>query len=121
MIDIHGIKSAKELEKLVEEALGRKVFPIEKKWVSGGVVRGWTGTESRIPAESEPLHDPEEWIDVLEAICPDITFLQYKRLESKGLWDDGTDHVDNYYGYEYYSVKRLNTQYLLDALKSVFK
>lgn len=117
MIDIHGIKSAKELEKLVEEALGRKVFPIEKKWIIGGMV----GSTSLIQAESEPLHDPEEWIDVLEIICPEITFLQYKRLESKGLWDDGTDHVDNYYGYEYYSVKRLNTQYLLDALKSVFK
>ena len=116
MIDIHGIKSAKELEKLVEEALGRKVFPIEKKWIIGGMVGG----ESRIPAESEPF-DPEEWIDVLEAICPDITFLQYKRLESKGLWDDDTDSKDDYYGYEYYQIKRLNTEYLLDALKSVFK
>lgn len=121
MIDIHGIKSAKELEKLVEEALGRKVFPIEKKWISGGVVRGWTGTESRIPAEAEPLYDPEEWIDVLEVICPDITFLQYKRLESKGLWDEDTDSRNDYYECQEYKIKRLNTQNLLDALKSVFK
>ncbi|MDI6975952.1 hypothetical protein [Serratia sp. Se-RSBMAAmG] len=121
MIDIHSIKSAKELEKLVEEALGRKVFPIEKKWVSGGVVRGWTGTESRIPAEAEPLHDPEEWIDVLEVICPDITFLQYKRLESRGLWDEYTDSKNDYYECEEYKIKRLNTQNLLDALKSVFR
>lgn len=120
MIDIHKIKYGEDLEKIVEKELGRKVFPIEKKWVSGGVVRGWTGDESRIPAEGEPLHDPEEWIDVLEVICPDITFLQYKRLESKGLWDEHTDSKSNYYGYEDFKIKRLNTQYLLDALKSIF-
>lgn len=80
-----------------------------------------SGSNSRaMAAEPEP-NDPKELIDILEVFCPDITFLQFKRLELHNIWNEETDSYSGYYGdCTYYVIKKLDLRALFTGLKEIF-
>lgn len=49
-------------------------------WCLGGTSYGWDG--SRMPLSSEEPCEFTEFDGLLERVCPDITYLQYKKLRS---------------------------------------
>lgn len=90
---------------------------LEIKWTTGGMAGGscW-GDE---PYEREPESEPEfEQLDeLLTALCPAITFLQYKKLAQKLITRD-SDHESSYYGNYYnYTIKRIDLNELEEYLR----
>lgn len=122
MISIHEFKNVKQFEEAIEKEFKKKIFPISKKQVVGGQEGGscWNADHHHsVSAEPEP-EDPMVFIELLEMVCPNLTFLQFKKLEQKSLWDisEKTDH--GYYGNSTdYMIKKLNTQNLFDGLKEI--
>lgn len=89
------------------------------EWTSGGQTGGscWDEGDSHYyPIDSDP--EPDTDLDfVLEKICPQITFLQYKALVH-GLEERDSYSVNEYYGnYTTYGIKTINLSVLYDALK----
>lgn len=120
MFNIHDFKNVKQFEEAIEKELNKKIFPVFKKWIVGGQEGGscWNNDNHySISADPEP-EDPIVFIEIIETVCPKLTFLQFKKLEHKSLWD-----VRNKTDYEYYGnstdymIKTLNTQNLFDGLK----
>lgn len=123
MIELKNIKKYREFEDIIKDELGEEYLNIKKKWVTGGIepnVYG-SGSNSRaMAAEPEP-NDPKELIDILEVFCPDITFLQFKRLELHNIWNEETDSYSGYYGdCTYYVIKKLDLRALFTGLKEIF-
>lgn len=88
---------------------------ISYSWVTGGVTGGscWGGTHSPRGADPEP-----EFIvldDLLEKICPSITYLQYKKIVQ--LMEVSEDYESEYYGNSTcYTIKKL---YLIDLIEKL--
>jgi hypothetical protein len=81
---------------------------LEARWVTGGECGGncWDQEFSSCSVSSEP--EPEFLVldEILTVISPGITFLQYKKLLAKVVYDIDTDH--EYYGnYTDYGIKKL--------------
>lgn len=75
------------------------------------------GDEANRPVDPDPEPDFEDLDKVLEAICPEITFLQYKNLV-KHCVTLVNETENGYYGNYYYrSAKRVNLDDLATYLK----
>lgn len=77
----------------------------------------WDDSPSDRPVSADP---PEPFTDldtILEAVCPNLTFLQYKRLERDVVKVDEESDGD-YYGNAYiYEIKRVTLDELYDWLQ----
>jgi hypothetical protein len=110
-----------EFQKIVDEVTGGEYFPPERKnknrgtenrkgyygpttkieveWMTGGAWGGncWDDSD---PSSYSPAPDPEKELKdldaILEKICPDISFMQYKVLMQKIKYN--TRSVSEYYG-----------------------
>ncbi len=107
----------------VEEALGHPLYHtypsvLKTTWVTGGLTGGSCyGDSADQPVDPEEEPEFEELDKVLEAICPNITFLQYKKLVASVVSRDREDRDYCYYGNYYDKTTKsvdLNTleQYL---------
>jgi hypothetical protein len=88
------------------------------RWVSGGQKGGscW-GSEGLHDIEAEEEPEFEELDKVLEKVCPQISFLQYKRICSECIEKD-SDCDNEYYGnWTKYSIKKVNLPKLFQTLK----
>lgn len=77
------------------------VAKLKVEWTSGGMTGGscWdTGEEdNHRPIDPDPEPEFEDLNKVLEALCPNISFLQYKKLSNSLI------KHDEYQDYEYYA------------------
>lgn len=120
-MNFDNFKNNREFEEEIESLLGKEVFPVEKMWIINGVENNWDSGDSPMEPEVEPA-DPISFIEILELIVPNITFLQLKKLEAYGIWStrvwsaSGTKNNHTYI----YAEKTLNTEILLEKLKLLF-
>jgi hypothetical protein len=66
-------------------------------WCLGGTTGSCWGPEKHTVSASTPPTSFKEFDDVLERVCPNITFLQYKRIYNHSVLSD-TEHHSDYYG-----------------------
>lgn len=108
---------AKKMEQ-IEKNLGKKVFPIQKKWLVSGIC-----FNEQMKPEIEPS-DSIEFVELLEYLKPDLSFLKMKKLEAMGIWNVEIQHeVEgeelNYTLSKYTAVKTLNLGKLLESIDIV--
>lgn len=104
--------------KQIEKKLGKKVFPIQKKWLVSGIY-----FNEKMNPEIEPS-DSIEFVELLEYLKPDLSFLKMKKLEAMGIWDVEIQHevegeALNYTLSKYTAVKTLNVTKLFDLIDKV--
>ena len=92
---------------------------LEVRWLSGGVTGGncWdTDDDTRYePVDVEPEDEFYQLDSILERVCPNISYLHFRKLEKLIEHDSETDR--EYYGnYSVYSIKRLSVEKLWDFL-----
>lgn len=117
---IKTIKTLTEFKEAVAEALGHK-YPIQYSWITGGYAGGscWdTGPSQNYPREVEQEPEDESLTKIIEAIAPEITFLQYKKIDTEGLWDIEDQCTNEYYGNSRESTtKTLRLDVLFERLR----
>jgi len=92
------------------------------RWVSGGSTGKscWGGDARPVDPDRESEELEESLEKILTKICPNMTFLQYKRLcrdlIEYGESGDGGDYYGNYYDY---GTKWLELQKLYDRLRTL--
>lgn len=64
-------------------------------WSLGGEAWGWDGSKRRISPE-EPLNEFKEFDMILTQICPNITFLQYKKAYNYSVTTEELTNSDYY-------------------------
>lgn len=69
-------------------------FTSNNSWVLGGTSYGWDGSEHPLSA-SEP-ENFDEFDNLMEKICPNMTFLQYKKIYRKCVEQDERSISDYY-------------------------
>lgn len=92
-----------------------------KDWSTGGLSGGscW-GTENHYPTEGSPEPEFLDLDKILESLCPNISFLQYKKLMKSLNIDESTWTDDEYYGNcTHMSSKCINLNDLYNALKEI--
>jgi hypothetical protein len=92
----------------------------EVKWCTGGTSGGSCWGDS---AEHFTSDDPEAELELLdallEAVCPTISVMKYKKL-LKAVVERDSDSEGEYYGnYTDYGIKRVNFRKLYDELKAL--
>jgi hypothetical protein len=110
----------------IEQILGDSYYfrnegKLEVTWTTGGMTGGscWNdGVEDpHYPVEAEEEPEFEALDKVLEALCPQITFLQYKKLVKSVVSRDATSE-NEYYG-NYYD--KMTKSVDLNVLKQYLK
>lgn len=86
-----------------------------ESWSQGGSWGDCWGNEGTIHAE-EPPKVFKEFDELLEKICPDITFLQYKSISAECMDTEEWDEADYYGGVEYRARYRVDLKKLHDEL-----
>lgn len=91
------------------------------RWTTGGMSGGSCWGDEPSPIEAEPEPDIEFLDKLLEEFCPEITFIQYRkmmRLDGLVVVTEGSDY--EYYGnYSRYSEKTVNLGILYDAIVDI--
>lgn len=93
---------------------------LQIQWVTGGMTGGscWEDSEADTAINSDPEPEFTELDEVLEKICPQITFMQYKRINKK-VTEISSDTSYEYYGnYTNYTRKTVQLRKLYDTLCS---
>lgn len=93
------------------------------RWVSGGLTGGSCWDDGSGPDPHRPVsadqesEDVEKYLEeILGELCPNLTFLQYKRL-TRDLYERGEVGESEYYGnYTVYSFKWAPLQKIYDKL-----
>lgn len=129
-----------EFQKIVDEVTGGEFYPavrenkakgivgqksffgptikIRKKWITGGDWGGNCWSDERTGYGPDPEQEPEftELDVILEKIAPSISFIQYKLLMSKVVYDSHTEY--EYYGnHTQYGIKEINIDDVWNFLK----
>lgn len=99
---------------LIDNDNGKYIY--SKEWSRGGTLCSWGGYEETIEPDEQP-ESFEEFDELLEKICPTITFLQYKKIFSECVDIDEFWLSDYYGGTEYKSRYRLDVKKLYDILR----
>lgn len=90
-------------------------------WVVGGLTGGncWGGeADMPVTADEEPDGDLDEFLTL---ICPDLTFMQYRRLMKSDVLEYETKSQSEYYGnYTDYRYRTINLDKLYQALKDIY-
>lgn len=100
--------------------LDKRYKEISKQWTTGGLTGGncWDGDAST-PISAEPEPEFVELDEVLEKVCPTISFLQYKKLCQSLIQTDDTLVSYEYYGnYTTDTKKSIEIDKLVDYLIS---
>ena len=88
-------------------------------WITGGLTGGncW-GSSADTPVSSEDEPDCKEFDQILEAICPTVTFIQYRQIERECMSTREYSQGE-YYG-NYYNKKQkvLDLKTLYNSLQS---
>ena len=92
---------------------------LEVRWCSGGMTGGncWDEGDdvSYYPVAADPEEKFYELDEIFERVCPNITYLQFRKLEALIIQDSETEY--EYYGnYYVYAIKRLKVNDLWDFL-----
>ena len=114
---LHEVYCQPEFEKFFIEKnieIQNKKYLYSDTWSLGGIVYGWDGS-SRI-IEAETPRDFTEFDDLLFQICPNITFLMYKKLKNETVDIEERPSMD-YYTNCREAFYRCNLQKLYDLLK----
>ena len=74
-------------------------FLVSEEWSGGGNWISYDGYEGHITADTQP-EDFKEFDDLLSEVCPNITFLQYKKLKSGSVYIEDREEHDYYGGCE---------------------
>lgn len=108
----------KEFKKTCEEILNRTLDDsISVEWTTGGMCGGscWNeGADHPVSAEA-----PRELTDldiILEKLAPNLTFLQYKRIDRECTTEITGTHDDYYGNYTDYAKKTLSLIDLFNTL-----
>jgi hypothetical protein len=121
---IKDIETLADFKQEVAKAVGHK-YTIEYSWTTGGTTGGscWDEGETRnYPRQPEDEPEDESLTQILETVAPEITFLQYKKLEKEGLWDVKENYYNEYYGNSREeTTKTLKLEVLFERLKEMFK
>lgn len=100
---------------------------ISSKWCLGGVTGNYNGDS--YPVSADPQPDFEELDELLEMICPNITYLQYKKLSKNCIKieeEEEYEYYGSHYTYAHYEcdldifsrfLKDMNIPNNLDSLK----
>jgi hypothetical protein len=90
------------------------------KWHTGGVTGAscWDDSPANRPVSGESQPEFEEFDRILEAICPSITFLQYKGICRDVVKDYDYSDRDYYGNTDTYSFKYVLMKDLYNALNS---
>ena len=99
---------------LIDNGDGKYLY--SESWSRGGTLCSWDGYEQTIEPDEQP-ESFEELDELLEKICPTITFLQYKKIFSECVDIDEFWVSDYYGGTEYKSRYRLDVKKLYDMLR----
>lgn len=112
-----------EFQKIVDDNVGvrsnkkNQTKEIKIEWTIGGMFGGncW-GDEPKWTVEPDPEPEFEELDKVLEAVCPTVTFLKYKKLLTKIKYTSESSY--EYYGnYTTYGIKTISVEDIWDFLK----
>lgn len=93
---------------------------IEVRWTTGGMTGGncWGG-KANCSISSDPEPEFEDLDRILEQACPQIGFIQYKRIVQDIVKYDRKTSYEYYGNYYNYSIKTVNLekleQYLIKA------
>ena len=120
-MNFHQFNNHYQFEKAIESLMGREIFPIEKQWILSGTENNWDSGSTLMEPEVEPA-DPLSFVEVLELLVPNITFLQFKKIEAYDIWSSRvwTTYGSNNNHTYIYAEKVLNLENFLNALKSIF-
>jgi hypothetical protein len=97
------------------EHLGRPTL-VSERWCTGGCVCCWDGSKYESTPETAPTSF-KELDQILESICPNITFLQYKKLFDACVTVEEDSEADYYGGKEYYNLYCCDLTKLYEMLK----
>jgi hypothetical protein len=89
------------------------------EWVSGGISGGscWDdSSENHYAIDPSPEKELNDLDAILTTICPNLTFLQYKRLAGKVIKQDSRTENEYYGNSTVYSYKYVKLKDLYDAL-----
>lgn len=90
------------------------------KWCTGGAHGGNCWGDTAEPFDSDEPEAELELLDtLLEAVCPTISVMMYKKL-LRNVVERDSDSESEYYGnYTMYGIKRVNFRKLYDELVSL--
>jgi hypothetical protein len=90
------------------------------KWHTGGAhgASCWDDSPANRIVSGESQPEFEEFDKILEAICPSITFLQYKGISREVIKSDDYSDSDYYGNSDTYSLKYVLMKDLYNALNS---
>lgn len=118
---IDGVFMADKIDKRIEKSLDE--IYLCNEWCSGGISGGscWDdGKEDNHYAtrgESEPEFTSLD--NILNEICPNITYLQYKKLIAEVIKEDGYTECEYYGNSTNHSYKTILIKDLYEALKEL--
>ena len=95
--------------------------PLVARWTTGGMSGGncW-GDDANYSVTPEDEPEDEALDKILESVCPNLTFLQYRKLLKASVYDRDTDNQYEYYGnYTTYGTRKLCLDRVYTALKEI--
>jgi hypothetical protein len=118
-ITIDGFVIKKSSSKKIKETCLEELY-LYNEWCSGGISGGncW-GDDGHYAAEGESEPEFTDLDNILNEICPNITYLQYKKLISKVIKEDSYTQHEYYGNSSNYSYKTVLLKDLYDALKEL--
>ncbi len=109
----------KIVENIVDKWAISEDGTIKIEWTIGGMTGGncWEGSKDCVARSADPEPEFEYLNKILENLCPDIKFLQYKRLCQEIIKTDNR-YESGYYGNHYeYAIKSFKISDLEKYLK----
>lgn len=117
---IKTLKSEEKFEKIISSIVGYSVRgeKLEIDWTTGGMTGGscW-GDDANQAVEAEPEPEFSDLDKVLEVLCPNISFLQYKKLCAEVVERDSDTNHEYYGNYYYKGIKRVHLKKLKSFLE----
>ena len=86
-----------------------------ERWTTGGSWGSWTGESGTISPEPQPTVF-QEFDDLIESLCPNITYLQYKKLYGQCVTIEEESESDYYGGTQYYSYFECDLKKLYEMM-----
>lgn len=91
----------------------------EVEWRTGGLSGGncW-GDKPSYAVDADPVPDMDLLDEFLEEVCPNLSFMSYKRILRNVVEQDSRTSYEYYGNYTNYGIKKVYFLKLYDALKS---